>query len=114
MQRIGLVSATHLYFLAACDGKAARWSAQLVMKANRQQWERSQLRLSNRTWPFDQVRTQSWFIEQAEMSLASVETIRIACEPSEIPAAGTAMRRDRLVPAMAAGVSPNDGPRLVS
>ncbi len=73
MEWVGLVSATHLYFLAACHGEAARWLAQLVARANRQRWELTQRRLADGTWPFDEARTQRWLIEQAELSLASVE-----------------------------------------
>ena len=106
MERIGLVSATHLYFLAACDGKAARWLAQVVMGANRQQWQRTQLRLLSGSWPFDQVRTQSWFIEQAEMSVASVERFGLPAARVTSLQEELRLRRDRLVPAIAASVSP--------
>jgi hypothetical protein len=73
MERIGVLSGTHLAFLAACEGKAARWLAQVVAGANRQQWQGAQLRLLSGSWPFDQSRTRQWFSEQSALSIASVE-----------------------------------------
>jgi hypothetical protein len=73
MERIGLVSATQLYSLAASDAKAARWLAQVVVGANRDKWHRAQLRLLSGSWPFDLARTREWFGEQAELSVASIE-----------------------------------------
>ena len=72
MERIGLVSATQLYFLAASDAKAARWLAHVVAGANRHQWHRAQLELQSGCWPFDLTRTRRWFTEQADLSVASV------------------------------------------
>jgi hypothetical protein len=73
MERIGLVSATQLYFLAASDANSARWLAQVVAGAIVRQWHRVQLRLLSGSWPFDESRTRQWFIEQADLSVASVE-----------------------------------------
>ena len=72
MKRIGLVSATQLYFLANSGPEAARWLAQVVAGDNRQQWHRAQLQLLSGCWPFDLSRTREWFIEQANLSVASV------------------------------------------
>ena len=46
----------------------SRWSCIPAPATWKQNWWNG-----TRTWPFDEVRTQSWFIERAEMSLASVE-----------------------------------------
>jgi aminopeptidase-like protein len=73
MERIGLVSATQLYFLAASEAKAARWLAEVVAEDNRRQWHRARLRLASGSWPFDAARTREWFTEQAELSAASIE-----------------------------------------
>jgi hypothetical protein len=82
MERIGLVSASQLYFLADSDGKAARWLAQIVSGALFQQWHRAQLRLLSGSWPFDESRTRQWFIEQARLSIASIE--RFGLPASEV------------------------------
>lgn len=94
MERIGLVSGTHLYFLAACAGKAARWLAQVVAGANLEQWQRTQLRLLNGSWPFDQSRTRQWFSEQSALSIASVERFGL-------PAAEVASLQEELRQAVA-------------
>lgn len=73
MERIGLVSATQLYFLADSDSQAARWLAHLVTGTNRHQWQRAQSELLSGCWPFDLSRTRQWFIGQANLSIASVE-----------------------------------------
>jgi hypothetical protein len=78
MERIGLVSATQLYFLAASDAHSARWLAEVVAGANFRQWHRAQLRLLSGSWPFDESRTRQWFIEQADLSLASIERFGLA------------------------------------
>lgn len=73
MERIGLVSATQLYFLADAEKKAARWLGQVVAQHNRRQWHDAQLRLLSGSWPFDAARTRAWFDEQARLSVASVQ-----------------------------------------
>lgn len=73
MERIGLLSATQLYFLAAAEAKTARWLAQVVAEQNRRQWHDAQLRLLSDSWPFDLARTREWFGTQADLSVASVE-----------------------------------------
>ncbi len=82
LERIGLVSATQLYFLADSGPAAARWLAHLVTGANRRQWHRAQLQLLSGSWPFDLSRTRQWFIEQANLSVASVE--RFGLSSSEV------------------------------
>jgi len=85
MERVGLVSATQLYFLAASGLEAARWLAQVVAGANRQQWHSVQLQLLSGCWPFDRSRTGQWSIEQANLSVASVERFGLpAAEVSSI------------------------------
>lgn len=91
MERIGLVSGTHLYFLAACEGKAARWLAQVVAGANLEQWQRTQLRLMSGSWPFDQSRTRQWFSEQSALSIASVE--RFGLPAAEVAALQEELRQ---------------------
>ncbi|MHC4404426.1 MAG: DUF4910 domain-containing protein [Planctomycetota bacterium] len=73
MERIGLVSATQLHFLADSGPEAARWLAHVVAGANRHQWHGAQLQLLSGCWPFGLSRTRQWFIEQAKLSVASVE-----------------------------------------
>ncbi len=73
MERIGLVSATQLYFLADSGPQTARWLVQVVAGANRDRWHGAQLQLLGGGWPFDLPRTRQWSIEQANLSVASVE-----------------------------------------
>lgn len=82
MERIGLVSATQLYSLAASDARSARWLAHVVAEANRRQWHAAQLELESGRWPFDATRTRRWFTEQADLSVASVE--RFGLPASEV------------------------------
>jgi hypothetical protein len=89
MERVGLVSATQLYFLAASDVKSARWLAEVVAGANFRHWHRAQLRLLSGSWPFDENRTRQWFIEQADLSLASAERFGL-------PAAEVRSRQEEL------------------
>ena len=91
MERIGLLSATHLDFLAASDAKAARWLARVVAEENRRQWHRAGLRLLGGSWPFDAVRTRQWFTEQADLSVASVE--RFGLPATEVSVLQTELRR---------------------
>ena len=91
-ERIGVLSGTHLYFLAACEGKAARWLAHVVAGANRQQWQGAQLRLLSGSWPFDQSRTRQWFIEQSALSIASAE--RFGLPATEVASLQEELRQD--------------------
>ena len=89
MECIGLVSATQLYFLADSGPEAARWLAQVVAGTNREQWHSAQLQLLSGCWPFDLSRTRQWFIEQANLSIASVERF-------ELPASDVASTQEEL------------------
>ncbi|NUQ66488.1 MAG: DUF4910 domain-containing protein [Pirellulales bacterium] len=82
MERIGLVSATQLYFLAASEAKSARWLAEVVAEENRRKWHGARLRLLSGSWPFDAARTREWFAEQADLSVASVERFGLRAEES--------------------------------
>jgi hypothetical protein len=73
MARVACVSGTYMYCLAAAEGVFAAWLARLVADGCRQQWQRTERRLLDRSWPFDAGRTRAWFAEQAALSTASVE-----------------------------------------
>lgn len=90
MERIGLVSATQLYFLAASDAKSARWLARVVEEANRQEWHRAHLALLAGRWPFDLARTQAWFTEQADLSVGSVA--RFGLPPEDVSSSQAELR----------------------
>jgi hypothetical protein len=85
MERVGMVSATQLYFLAACEAQAARWLARVVAAGCGEEWRRAQLQLLSASWPFDSARTRRWFAEQADLSIASVQRFGLpASEASSI------------------------------
>jgi hypothetical protein len=72
MKAIGMVSATHLYFLAGCGEAARRYLARLIADAARRSMSAIELRLLEGTWPFEGERTAAWLAEQAVMSAGSL------------------------------------------
>lgn len=72
MKTVGVLTATHLYFLASAGPAEARYLASLVAGAARKLLSSTELRLLGGTWPFAKERTQRWFAEQFAMSAESL------------------------------------------
>lgn len=89
MARFGVLSATHLYFLAAAGAEEAAWLARLTVGSGSDQLHRVELELLAGSWPFSRQRTRQWFEEQFAMSAASIERFGL-------PAAGVAALQDEL------------------
>ncbi len=72
MEAIGLVSATHLNFLANAGQEEAGYLARLSVGACRQKLHETELRLRAGSWPFGARRTKQWFAEQFLMKAESL------------------------------------------
>lgn len=72
MKSIGLIAATHLHFLADAGGPAIRVLGRLVAESVRRNLQRAEPRLREGNWPFDAVRTERWFREQARLAADSL------------------------------------------
>jgi len=72
MKAIGLVSGTHLYFLAGAGPSEGAYIARLAEAGRRRKLEETELALLEGAWPFDAERTQEWFSEQCALKAASL------------------------------------------
>ena len=88
MEAIGMVSATHLHFLADMNADTAGYLARVVTGACRHQLQSAELRLIEGSWPFGSERTRRWFTEQFAMTAASL--LKFGLTPHE----GDAVRHE--------------------
>jgi len=64
MERFGLLSGTHLSFLANAGPREGGYLAQVAMHACRQKLHDAELRLLTGQWPFEAGRSRNWFLQQ--------------------------------------------------
>lgn len=84
MKSIGLVTATHLYFLANAGPEEARYLARVVVRASQKMLSNSELRLLEGRWPFASERSERWFAEQ--FTLAAESLARFSLPAAEVEA----------------------------
>jgi len=72
MAAIGLLSGTHLAFLAGAGPREAAYLASLAAEGCRDQLDRTASRLAEGSWPFSEERTGRWFAEQFQLKAESV------------------------------------------
>jgi aminopeptidase-like protein len=72
MKKVGAVTATHLYLLANAGLNEAHYLARLVVAAAQRELGKVELRLLERSWPFDRERSSRWFAEQFALSVQSL------------------------------------------
>ena len=72
MKAIGLVSATHLHFLANAGADEAAYLARIVAATCRQQLHATERLVLAGSWPFGEARTRQWFAEQFSLKAESL------------------------------------------
>lgn len=87
MRSIGLITGTHLYFLANAGPAEARYLARVVVGASQRTLANTELRLLEGTWPFPGNRTERWFTEQFALSASSLA--RFSLPAAEVSACET-------------------------
>ncbi|MCX5642879.1 MAG: DUF4910 domain-containing protein [Candidatus Omnitrophica bacterium] len=83
MERFGLLSGTHLYFLANAGPREAAYLARLLLDNCREKLGESEARLRAGNWPFDKQRSQKWFREQFQVKASSLNKFGFAGEERE-------------------------------
>jgi hypothetical protein len=116
MKRVGLLAATHLYFLAHAGPAEARYLARIMAGASQKTLFETGLRLLDGTWPFPRSRSEAWFAEQFSLSAESLR--RFSLPEAEVEACGAELRElarawsaqwsARFPPAQARAASPAD------
>ena len=90
MEAVGLLSATHLHFLARAGPPEMQYLSSIVADACRSHLQRAELRLLAGSWPFSAARTERWFTEQFRMKTDSLRCFR--AEPADVDARKTELK----------------------
>ncbi len=95
MERFGLLSGTHLHFLAGAGPREAAYLAQIAADACHASLHRAGLRLLSGAWPFGADRSRRWFAVQFQRRAASLA--KFGLDPAGVE--GVAREFDALVSA---------------
>lgn len=80
MEKVGLVTATQLYFLANAGQDEAGYLSKLVFDGIEDAFSKIEVRLIEGTWPFGRERTERWLGEQATLSIESLRRFSLPAD----------------------------------